>query len=127
MRRKRRYIPLAEKLAAALACLLPQDQRDDLRSRKVTAKQVVSFFEFHHIAFHAIGGSDKWYNLHPMEKAPHRERSKSDTSVVSKVRRVDETWSKFTASLAKGRKPPKKKSRWQSRPFQPRRKSSWTP
>jgi len=122
MRRKRSHVPLMEKLAASLVCLLSQDNRDDLRSRKVTAKQVVSLFEFDHIVLHCLGGSDKWFNLHPTEKAPHREKSKKDTSIAAKVKRADETWSKFTAAMAKGRKPPKKKSRWQSRPFQPRRK-----
>lgn len=121
---KRNHIPLIEKLAASLCCFLPQEQRDDLRNRKVTAKQIVSLFEFHHVVFHAHEGSDRWHNLHPMQKAAHRERSRGDTSTVAKVKRIDKQWSKFTAAMAKGRKPKKAKSKWPKQKFPTRRKMS---
>ena len=122
MKRKRKSLTLTDKLAATLACLLPPEQRNDLRERKVDAKQVIALFEFHHIVFHAIDGDDAWHNLHPMQKKDHRVRSKSDTSVVAKVRRNEAKWQEFTAAINKGRKPPKKKSKWGARPFQKRRK-----
>lgn len=121
-KRKRKGLTLTDKLAATLACLLPAEQRDDLRKRRLPAKVLLSLFEFHHIQFHSLDGSDDWYNLHPMQKEDHRVRSKSDTSVVAKIRHQEAKWSEFTAAMSKGRKPPKKKSKWQSRPFQTRRK-----
>ncbi len=123
MKRKRAYVPLVEKLAATLVCLLSQEQRDDLRSRKPPAKQVVSLFEFDHVILHCHGGADKWHNLTPMEKAPHREKSKRDTSIAAKVVRVDDKWNKFVAAMAKGSKPPKPKSAWPKRKFNTRRRN----
>ncbi len=96
MSRKRDYIRKDEKLAAALACLLPQEQGDDLRARKVSAAEVIARFEIHHIIFHAIGGTDAWWNLDPKIRAIHREKSRRDTSIVAKVRRLVATNSPAT-------------------------------
>lgn len=89
-RRPRAYIPLTERLAAALACLLPQEQRDDLRARRVPARVVVALFEVDHLVLHAppFNGSDKWHNLDPKLKAPHREKSRRDTIIVAKTKRL---------------------------------------
>src|SRR5258705_12313591 len=89
--RKRKAVKSKDKLASALAMLLPQSERDRMRRGQLRAEYSLSLFEFHHIVFHAHGGSDDWWNLHPMEKDEHRARSKglrSDTSVVAKVKRV---------------------------------------
>jgi hypothetical protein len=89
MPRKREYIRMPDRLAAALALLLPQDQRDDLRSRKVKAEQVIRLFEMdHHPILHAFGGPGLWWNLEPKLKRPHREKSAQDTSIVAKVKRL---------------------------------------
>jgi len=45
-RRPRSYIPLPERLAAALACLLPPEQSEELRRRKAPAQEVLALFEF---------------------------------------------------------------------------------
>jgi hypothetical protein len=87
-RRKRKHIPLTEKLAAALACLLPQKHRDLWRGSKVSAEFVLAQFEWDHIVLHAHDGSDDWHNLDPKLKAVHREKSRRDTSVVAKVKRL---------------------------------------
>ncbi len=76
------------KLAAALACLLPRDERDAARADKVKAEHVLSWFEFDHVILHAHDGSDKWWNLDPKFKAVHREKSSRDTSIVAKVKRL---------------------------------------
>lgn len=115
MPRRRRYISLREKLAAALACLLSQAERDELRSRKAPARAVLSLFEWHHVVMHALDGSDAWHNLDPMLAHAHRERSKRDTSDVYKTRRIEPRWNEFTRALASGRKPPRKPSRWPKR------------
>lgn len=123
MKRKRAHIPLIEQLAAALACLLPADVRDDLRARRVQAKVVRSMFEVDHIVLHAHGGTDRWHNLDPKLKAVHREKSKRDTGIVAKGKRIDDKWFTFMTAMRKGHKPPmrKGKSRWPSRPMRSRR------
>lgn len=118
MRRKRAYIPLPEKLAAALACLLPQEHRDDLRGRKVPSSEVLSLFQFDHIALHALGGEDFWFNLDPRLVASHKEKSKRDTSIVAKAKRIDKKWTEFTQGVVS--KPKKHRKQWPSRKLQSR-------
>ena len=123
-RRKRKHIPLKTKLAAALACLLPQSERDSARADKVKAEHILSWFEFHHIVFHAHDGSDEWWNLHPLVMDLHRKRSKgprSDTSVIAKVKRLRAT-PVIAAGLPKPRYimidiPSRPKRKIPSRPF----------
>lgn len=89
-KRKRAYIPLPEKLAAALACLLPQDQRDELRRAKVPTTDVLALFQWDHIALHSFEAPDRdaWHNLDPMLIGPHREKSRRDTAIAAKVKRL---------------------------------------
>lgn len=119
-KRKREYIRLPEKLAATLACLLPQEIRDDLRRRKVPASEVISLFHFDHIALHAFGGSDLWHNLDPKTVEIHREKSKRDTSIAAKAVRIDKKWAEFTSRNLPHFKSQKKPSRWPSRKIQSR-------
>lgn len=115
MPRKRDYVRLPEKLAATLVCLLPQELRDDLRNRKIPASEVIALFNFDHIVLHAIGGSDEWHNLDPKLVQPHREKSKQDTAIVAKAKRIDKKWLPFVTAMASGEKPPKRISRWPKR------------
>ncbi len=86
---KRSYVPLPERLAATLACLLSQEQRDDLRRRKVKAEGVISLFHFDHVIFHAHGGAAKWWNLDPKLVAEHREKTaKIDVPAIAKSKRI---------------------------------------
>jgi hypothetical protein len=91
-KRKRDYIPLPERLAAALVRLLPLDEQRSLRHAKGPASTVLKLFQFDHIVLHAppFNGSDKWWNLDPMQVKPHREKSRRDTSIVAKVDRIIE-------------------------------------
>lgn len=120
MKRKRAYVPLPEKLAATLACLLPQEQRDDLRSRKVPASEVLSLFHFDHIVLHAFEGSDLWWNLDPKLVAPHQEKSKRDTAIVAKAKRIDKKWTEFTSSVLSPKSTTKSSHRWPTRKLQSR-------
>jgi hypothetical protein len=88
MKRKRKSISLAEQLAAALACLLPQAQRDELRHAKASAKSVIRLFTMHHLDYHALGGSDAWFNLHPLPRKAHAERFGQDAAAIAKVKRL---------------------------------------
>lgn len=87
-RRKRKAIPLEQQLAAALACLLPEHLRTVMRNARLPAKSVLGVFTMHHIEFHAMGGSDKWWNLHPMTRVAHAERFGKDVAAVAKVKRL---------------------------------------
>ncbi len=118
--RPRKYIPLPEKLAAALACLLPQERRDDLRARKIPASEILALFQWDHIILFSFDGSDSWWNLDPKTVLEHRQKSKADTSIVAKAKRIDKKWIPFTLAMAQGQKPSPKPSRWPKRPFQNR-------
>ncbi len=97
---RRPYVPLPERLAATLACLLPQEQRDDLRRRKVQAKAVVALFHFDHVIFHAHGGAAKWWNLDPKLVAVHREKTaKIDVPAIAKGKRIARTNEEFAGRL----------------------------
>ncbi len=117
MPRKRDYVRLPEKLAATLACLLPQEVRDDLRNRKVPAPEVISLFNFDHIVLHAFDGSDLWFNLDPKLIQPHREKSKKDTSIVAKAKRIDKKWAEFTSKVLAKPQSIEKKHKWPKRKF----------
>src|SRR5258706_15812430 len=86
--RKRKAIKSKAKLAAALACLLPPMRRDELRRLHAKTEDVLSLFEFDHVVLHAHDGSDEWWNLDPKYVAAHREKSRRDTSIVAKVKRL---------------------------------------
>lgn len=79
---------MKQRLAAALACLLPPMRRDELRRLHAKAEDVLSLFEFDHVVLHAHDGSDEWWNLDPKHVAAHREKSRRDTSIVAKVKRL---------------------------------------
>lgn len=89
---KRDYIPYSERLAAALACLLPSMRRDELRRHNATADDVIAHFHFDHIRLHALESGDpdvdKWFNLDPKLVQAHREKSRIDTGIVAKVKRL---------------------------------------
>src|SRR5262245_732351 len=90
--RRRDYIPLTERYAAALACLLPQALRDLYREKRVPASVIISQFEVDHVVLHALDGADHWWNLDLILKPDHREKSRKDTGKVAKVRRLDNKW-----------------------------------
>jgi hypothetical protein len=88
-RRPRKYIPLSELLASALADKLPQEQRDQLRAAKVPAKQIVRMFTPDHNILHALNGPDKWWNITMALRGEElKAKDCRDTSIVAKVRRL---------------------------------------
>jgi hypothetical protein len=90
--RKRKAIPLSEQLASALACLLPQAQRDELRAAKAPAQRVIRLFSPDHIVLHCMDGSDSWWNLTPCLRPEHKEKSRLDTAIAAKVKRLQRQW-----------------------------------
>lgn len=122
MSRRRDYIPLKEKLAAALRVVgeIPFEH-----AQQLTADQIISLFQFDHYPIpHAepFNGPDVHWNLVPMLIAPHREKSaKHDTPEIAKTRRVSAAHEEFCRRiLAKGGQceAPPKKLRWKDRKAQ---------
>lgn len=103
-KRARKHISLREQLAAALAMLLPAEQCDDLREKKVPAKTVIALFSPDHGILHALGGSDRWWNIYPMLREPHQEKSRRDTAIVAKVRRITPNHEEFRRRMLKPNK-----------------------
>lgn len=122
MKRARAHIPYPERLAAALSMLLPQEDRDALRELRVGAADVIALFDFDHVVLHALGGTDEWHNLTPMLRAPHREKSRRDTSIVAKTRRVCRAHEEFRARMLKADKGKSEapRSKWPKRKLQSR-------
>jgi hypothetical protein len=118
--RRRAHIPYPAKLAAALACLLPQDQRDALRRAQGPPDTVLGLYHFDHIMLHCHEGPDAWWNLDPVLVPVHREKSRRDTAIAAKVKRlIDRQWA-GAAPRPKRKIPsrgfPKGKRRFRSRP-----------
>lgn len=125
---KRRHIGLEVKLAATLLALGDIPYED---AKKMTAAQICSLYQFdHYPILHAIEPIDEPWNLRPMFHAPHREKSRRDTSAVAKVKRLGKAQTehkeRMTTTrllLATGTKPkpyawPKRKQRIPNRPWQ---------
>jgi len=53
MKRKRKAVKSKDKLAAALAALMQQTERDILRAARAPAEVVLARFEFHHVVPHS--------------------------------------------------------------------------
>jgi hypothetical protein len=88
-RRPRKYIPLPERLASALADKLPQEQRDQLRAAKVPAKAIIRLFTPDHNILHTHGGADKWWNITMRERGPElKAKDGNDTRIAAKVKRL---------------------------------------
>ena len=85
---KRKHIGLRTKLASALACLLPQEDRDLCRHNKVSAQFILSKFDWDHIILHCHEGTDEWHNITPMIRADHHKKSRKDTAIAAKVKRI---------------------------------------
>lgn len=108
----RKHISLKTKLAAALFALehVPYEH-----AKLMTPDQIISLYHFDHGILHAIEPIDEFWNLTPRLIAPHKEKSRKDTSTVAKVVRIEKKWASFTKAMAEGTKPPKRVSRWPKR------------
>src|SRR5262245_53744157 len=106
MRRKRRYIPMVEIAASALADKLWPSERDLLRAKRVSAQTIVKLFTPDHLDLHCLGGADRWYNLDLRRRGPELlVKDRQDTSRAAKVKRINRLWGPFLAAMMKGQKP----------------------
>jgi hypothetical protein len=82
----RAHISLTTKLASALLALGDIPYED---AKQMTAAQINSLYTFDHGILHGIAPINEPWNLTPRMIAPHREKSKRDTGIVAKVKRLE--------------------------------------
>ncbi len=120
-RRIRKEPTLKDRLAAALREIagIPMDH-----ARLMSAEQIISLFQFHHIEYHATDGSDEHWNLDPLLIAPHRKRTAEiDIPQIAKTRRLSAKQEEFCKRMLTPRdERPPRQSRWGKRPFAKRSK-----
>jgi hypothetical protein len=92
MAKSRKNIPLVTKLAAALLMLNPEDRE---HAKSMTAAQYLSLFQWDHAVLHAIEVNDHFTNLTPILIVPHRGKSRKDTSIVAKTKRLEAEQKEF--------------------------------
>lgn len=82
---KRAHISLKTKLASALLALghVPYDD-----AKALTADQLISLYHWDHGILHGIEINDEYWNLTPILIQTHREKSKRDTAIVAKSKRI---------------------------------------
>lgn len=83
----RKKISMGAKLAASYIALGLVDRE---QARKMTTKEILALVETDHRVLHAFTGDDHPANLDPMLKPAHREKSRRDTSIAAKAKRIDE-------------------------------------
>lgn len=86
---KRDYIPLKDRLAAALSYRLTEAERNDLRNRRASAEDIISLFDCDHNIPVRIGGSKDWWNINWLRTEEHVEKTRSDQQVIAKARRFE--------------------------------------
>lgn len=82
----RAHISLRTKLASALLALGHVPYED---AKQMTADQITSLYHWDHGILHAVESNDAFWNLAPRLIAPHRAKSRADTSSVAKVKRLE--------------------------------------
>lgn len=117
----RRHISLEQKLAAAIRELF---QIPHEHAKLMTADQMLSLVEWHHIEYHATEGSDEHWNLDPMTIKGHKARTaKIDLPQIAKTKRITKAHEEFRRTILTPRDERlPKQSRWGKRRFQRREK-----
>jgi hypothetical protein len=106
MTAKRKSPNLSEKLASALLTICRPDENGKLvpvidpeRAKGMTPKEIAHVFEFDHVVLHAFGGSNHPSNLVPRPKPEHREKSRRDTSIAAKDKRITPAQAEFQRKM----------------------------
>jgi hypothetical protein len=111
----RKKLTRTNMLAAALRCVGMIPYADAI---KMTAHQVISLFEFHHIVYHTDTQNNEHYNLEPMLRSAHRERTKGDLKQIAKTKRIASAHRAHQELMKTPRLDrPEKSSRWPQRKF----------
>jgi hypothetical protein len=101
---RRKYIPLKEKLAAALYDMEQwrrayyklrsqdpgADPTSEYRFAHRSADDLIGLFDFHHNQFYIYddAGKDTWRNLTPLLREEHREQTRKDIATIAKGKRI---------------------------------------
>ncbi len=117
---RRKYIRTKDRLASALADLLPEDVRNELREAKVDPDVVISMFQLDHNVPVALDGTNDWWNLTHLQVAAHAVKTKRDVKAIAKARRYEKLEYASSGRTAPKRKWPSRKM--PSRPFPKRSK-----
>jgi hypothetical protein len=93
---KRRAISTRTKLASALLALghVPYGH-----AKQMSEVQLISLYQFDHGILHAIQPIDLFWNLQPKLRAEHREKSRRDTAIVAKTKRIAQDHAQHTARM----------------------------
>lgn len=133
MSRKRKSPSLRTKLAAALLFQPVRDRRGRpvldadgcltyaltyAEARLLTADQMLSLFEYDHDTLHALDGSDEFWNFTPRLRMEHRQKSRRDTAIAAKTKRVAAAHAAHVETMAKPRR--EKPARQQAKNRTPR-------
>jgi len=133
MSRLRAHISFKTKLVAALCQMRHEvDGKWELilthaEAKALSEDQILSLWHWEHgVVPHAEGGEDSHYNIEPMLIAPHRKKTAEvDVPGIAKRNRVAKAHAEHTRTMATPRdERPPKQSRWASRPFPSRRKTT---
>ena len=118
---KRAHIPYPQQLAAALRELggIPYEH-----AKLMSAEQVISLFHRDHGILHATNPINEHWNITWTLIRPHREKSKRDTAIVAKSKRIrrkqDDHWKNMSFTQSTAEEPSgsiRYKRRIPSRPF----------
>lgn len=114
---ERAHISLLTKLAA---CIVQLGLVDRDAAKAMTAKAIVGMVDFDHIVLHALTRDDHATNLRAMLRAEHREKSRGDTTILAKCKRVSTQYELHCAEMRRKMigTPPKQerpRKRWGSR------------
>jgi hypothetical protein len=70
------------------------------QAKKMTEADIEAMFEYDHNIHHAIGGSVQHWNLTPILKAKHREKTaKQDIPQIAKTKRLEKATEEFRRKL----------------------------
>lgn len=113
---KRKEPTLTDKLAAVLRELLEIPYE---HAKLMSAEQIISLVQWHHIHYHADGHGVEHWNLDPLLIGGHKLRTaKIDIPQIAKTKRITAAQEELRRRLLAPRdERPPKKSRWGSRPF----------
>ena len=82
---KRAHVSLKTKLASALLALGHVPYED---AKAMGADSLISLYHWDHGILHGIEVNNEYWNLTPRLIAEHREKSKRDTAIVAKSKRI---------------------------------------
>ncbi len=82
---KRAHIGLKTKLASALLALGHVSYTD---AQAMGAENLISLYQWDHNILHGIKVNNEFWNLTPKLIREHREKSKRDTAIVAKSKRI---------------------------------------